>query len=201
MRVIVSQTAFDAARSINAMKIEELSLKNFKVFKNIRIANLPNMAVFLGANGTGKSTLLDVFGFLHDALKDNVKTALLKRGGYKEVISRNETGPIEIEIKFRTEPDEPLVTYELYIGLNELGLPIVTRERLKYRRGQKGAPWHFLDFSNGAGAAIVNESEYGLEGVTEQREEQKLDSPDILAIKGLGQFQKFKQVAALRRLI
>jgi predicted ATPase len=28
-----------------------------------------------------------------------------------------------------------------------------------------------------------------------------LDSPDILAIKGLGQFQKFKQVAAFRRLI
>lgn len=26
---------------------------------------------------------------------------MLKRGGYKEVISRNETGPIEIEIKFR----------------------------------------------------------------------------------------------------
>ena len=201
MRVIVSQTAFDAARSINAMKIEELSLKNFKVFKNIRIANLPNMAVFLGANGTGKSTLLDVFGFLHDALKDNVKTALLKRGGYKEVISRNETGPIEIEIKFRTEPDEPLVTYELHIGLNERGLPTVTQEILKYRRGLKGKQWNILDFSNGAGTVIINESEYGLEGAEEQREEQKLDSPDILAIKGLGQFQKFKQVAALRRLI
>ncbi|MHB8127316.1 MAG: hypothetical protein ACYDEJ_17175 [Desulfitobacteriaceae bacterium] len=72
----------------------------------------------------------------------------------------------------------------------------MTRERLKYRRGQKGKPWHFLDFSNGTGTAIINESEYGLEGVEEQREEQKLDSPDILAIKGLGQFQKFKQVAA-----
>ncbi|MFZ3130970.1 MAG: AAA family ATPase [Desulfosporosinus sp.] len=183
------------------MKIEELRLKNFKVFRDIRITNLPDMAVFLGANGTGKSTLFDVFGFLHDSLTDNVKAALLKRGGYKEVISRNETGPIEIEIKFRSEPEDPLVTYELHIGLNEKGFPIVTRERLKYRRGQKGKPWRFLDFSNGSGTAIVNESEYGLVGVEEQREEQKLDSPDILAIKGLGQFQKFRQVAAIRRLI
>ena len=102
------------------------------------------MAVFLGVNGTGKSTLFDVFGFLHDSLTDNVKAALLKRGGYKEVISRNEKGPIETEIKFRTEPEEPLVTYELHIGLSELGLPIVSRERLKYRREQKGKPWHFL---------------------------------------------------------
>ena len=180
------------------MKIEELRLKNFKVFKDIRITNLPDMAVFLGANGTGKSTLFDVFGFLHDSLTDNVKAALLKRGGYKEVISRNEKGPIEIEIKFRTEPEEPLVTYELHIGLSELGLPIVSRERLKYRRGQKGKPWNFLDFSNGTGTAIVNENEYGLKGAKEQREEQKVDSPDILAIKGLGQFQKFSLVAAIR---
>ncbi|HZK85614.1 MAG TPA: AAA family ATPase [Desulfosporosinus sp.] len=183
------------------MKVEELRLKNFKVFQDIRINNLPDMAVFLGANGTGKSTLFDVFGFLHDALTDNVKAALLKRGGFKEVISRNEKGSIEIEIKFRIEPEDPLVTYELHIGLNELGLPIVTRELLKYRRGQNGKPWHFLDFSNGSGTAIVNESDYGLESAQEQREEQKLDSPDILAIKGLGQFQKFKQVAAIRRLI
>lgn len=183
------------------MKVEELRLQNFKVFKDIRITNLPDMAVFLGANGTGKSTLFDVFGFLHDALTDNVKAALLKRGGFKEVISRNEKGPIEIEIKFRNEPEDPLVTYELHIGLNELGLPIVTRELLKYRRGQNGKPWHFLDFSNGSGTAIVNESDYGLESAQEQREEQKLDSPDILAIKGLGQFQKFRQVAAIRRLI
>lgn len=183
------------------MKIEALRLKNYKIFKDFKINDLPDMVVFLGANGSGKSTLFDVFGFLHDALTDNVRAALLKRGGFKEVVSRGQKGPIEIEIKFRPEPDEPLVTYEIHIGLNENGLPIVARELLKYRRGQKGKPWHFLDFSYGTGTAITNESEYGLEGVQEQREEQKLDSPDILAIKGLGQFQKFKQVAAFRRLI
>jgi len=183
------------------MRIEALRLKNYKVFKDLRLADLPKMVVFLGANGSGKSTLFDAFGFLHDALVDNVRAALTKRGGFKEVISRGETGPIEFEIKFRPEPDEPLVTYELHIGLDERGLPIVSKELLKYRRGQKGKPWHFLDFSNGSGTAIINENEYGQQGAEEKREEQKLDSPDILAIKGLGQFQKFKQVAAFRRLI
>jgi len=183
------------------MRIEALRLKNYKVFKDLRLTDLPKMVVFLGANGSGKSTLFDAFGFLHDALVDNVRAALTKRGGFKEVISRGETGPIEFEIKFRPEPDEPLVTYELHIGLDERGLPIVSKELLKYRRGQKGKPWHFLDFSNGSGTAIINENEYGQQGAEEKREEQKLDSPDILAIKGLGQFQKFKQVAAFRRLI
>lgn len=183
------------------MKIEAFRLKNYKIFKDLKLVNLPDMVVFLGANGSGKSTLFDAFGFLHDSLIDNVRAALAKRGGYKEVVSRDQGGPIEFEIKFRPEPGEPLVTYELHIGLDEHGLPVVARELLKYRRGQKGAPWHFLDFSYGSGTAIVNESEYGRQGVQEQREEQKLDSPDILAIKGLGQFQKFKQVSAFRRLI
>ncbi|MFZ7101830.1 MAG: AAA family ATPase [Peptococcaceae bacterium] len=183
------------------MRIEGLRVRNFKIFKDLHLTDLPDLVVILGANGSGKSTLFDVFGFLHDALIDNVRAALTKRGGYKEVISRDQDGPIEFEIKFRPEKEEPLVTYVLHIGLDEKGLPVVAKEVLKYRRGQKGKPWHFLDFSFGSGTAIINESEYGRQGVQEQREEQKLDSPDILAIKGLGQFQKFKQVAAFRRFI
>lgn len=184
-----------------SMKIEALRLKNYKVFKELRLNDLPNMAVFLGANGVGKSTLFDVFGFLHDALINNIRSALMKRGGFKEVISREQKGPIEIEIKFRPEPGEPLVTYELHIDLDKEGVPGVAREILKYRRGGHGKPWHFLDFTFGKGTAIVNEEEYGKEGVQEKREEQMLDSPDILAIKALGQLQKFKQVATFRRLI
>ncbi len=183
------------------MKIESLYIKNYKIFKEVFLRDIPNMAVFLGANGSGKSTLFDVFGFLHDALIDNVRAAIIKRGGYKEVVSRGEKGPIEFEIKFRPKPGEPIVTYGLIIGPDKKGIPVVKREILKYRRGQKGKPWHFLDFSEGTGVAIINEMEYGLPDAEPKREDQKLDSPDILAIKGLGQFQKFPQITAFRRLI
>lgn len=43
------------------MKIESIRLKNFKTFKEIEIADLPSFCVFVGANGTGKST---IFAFL-----------------------------------------------------------------------------------------------------------------------------------------
>lgn len=189
------------------MKIEKIRIKNFKVYQDTEIRDLPNMCVFLGANGSGKSTLFEVFGFLSDALKSNVKIALNKRGGYKEVYSRNGKGDIEIEIKFRN-PDiegskQPLITYELSVGLGEHNMPIVTKEILSYRRGRTGKPFRFLDFTNGKGNAIVNESEFesAKQAFKEQREEQTLDSPDILAIKGLGQFQKFKAISSFRRLL
>lgn len=182
------------------MRIEQLTIENYRVFKHAVLEGLPPLAVFVGANGSGKSTLFDVFGFLRDALKENVHVALARRGGLKEVMSRGAADQqISFEIKFR-EDDGPLVTYELVIG-EEDGQALVLRELLKYRRGGHGRPWHFLDFNRGVGLAVTNEAEYGSPEAKEVREEQRLESPDILAIKGLGQFQRFRVVSQFRRLI
>lgn len=188
------------------MKIEKIKIENFKVYKNVEIANVGNFSVFLGANGAGKSTLFDVFGFLSDALKSNVKVALNKRGGYREVCSRDAQGPITLEIKFRNtelQGNQPLITYHVEISLQEgTTIPVVAKEFLSYRRGQKGKPYRFLDFQYGKGTAITNEDQYTDSlNFKDTREEQTLDSPDILAIKGLGQFQKFKAISAFRRLL
>ncbi|MCC6126887.1 MAG: AAA family ATPase [Pirellulales bacterium] len=187
------------------MRIESIEIKNYRVFKDVQIGDannspLPDLSVFVGANGSGKSTLFDVFGFLRDALIGNVHSALQKRGGFKEVRSRNTDGPIAFEIKFRESSKKPLVTYNLQIDEHD-GRPIVAREILKYRRGSSGQPWHFLDFSNGAGSAITNEMDEVESEQDMQREEQVLESPEILAIKGLGQFQRFLAASAFRRLI
>lgn len=157
------------------------------------------MAVFVGANGSGKSTLFDVFSFLKDALTQNVAVAVQKRGGFRELVSRDATGPIELTVRFR-ESGGRLVTYELKINYDD-GRVVVEREILRYRRGQRGQPWNFVDFSKGVGKAITNESAYGEEGVVEEREDYALDDPSILAIKGLGQFREFRVVSEFRSLI
>jgi len=185
------------------MKIESIRLKNFKAFEDAELTDLPNFCIVVGANGTGKSTIFSVFGFLRDALTTNVTTALMKLGGsrgFQEVRSRNSKGPIEIELKFRADPESPLTTYFLQID-EKKGKAVVEREVLKYRRGSSGQPWHFLNFTRGTGTAVTNE----LDSVTDvkdlQREEQTLKSPDILAVKGLAQFARFPAVVALGNLI
>jgi predicted ATPase len=188
------------------MQVESIRLKNFRAFKDITLRDIPRFCVLVGANGTGKSSLFSVFAFLREAMTSNLTSALGKLGGSRglnEVRSRNTKGPIEIEIKIRTTLSEGrsrLITYELQIDeLN--GRPAVVREVLQYRRGSRGQPWRFLDFSNGTGEAVTNE----LESVTDekhlQREQQTLKSPDILAIKGLAQFERFPAVVALGNLI
>jgi predicted ATPase len=93
-----------------------------------------------------------------------------------------------------------LITYELHID-EEGGRAVVAREILRYRRGSRGQPWRFLDFQRGAGDAVTNELD-SLEDESElTREAQTLKSPDILAIKGLAQFERFPAVVALGDLI
>ena len=186
------------------MKIESIKIKNFKAFKNAEMTDIPRFCVIIGVNGSGKTTLFNVFGFLQDALATNVNTAFHKRGGFSEVISRGCKGNIEFEIKFRakdTHTNNPIITYSLNIA-QENGKAIIDKEILKYRRGAKGQPWEFLNFSKGKGRAVINEQMLNsTEKKDLKREAQSLKSSDILAIKGLAQFEKFPAVIALSDLI
>ena len=184
------------------MKIESIRLKNYKVFRDVHLKDIPSFLVVVGANGSGKSTLFDVFGFLHDCLKGTVRQALDKRGRFREVLSRDaDTDKILIEIQYRMliTGVERLVTYSLEIG-EQKGSPIVQRELLRYKRARYGKPYHFLDFSAGEGYAIINEEDFKKADEDLEREVQKV-SPDTLAIKGLGQFERFKAANAFRQLI
>lgn len=182
------------------MQIEALEIGNYRLFQQAKLIKFPCLSVVIGPNGSGKSTLFDVFTFLKDALAQNVVQAVNRRGGFKELVSRGEKGPISITVKFR-EAAGLLVTYTLRIASDKSGRPYIQRELLKYRRGSHGKPWHFVDFKEGKGTAITNESAYGQQGAKENRKEYDLDDPSVLAIKGLGQFKEFRVVAEFRSLI
>ena len=185
------------------MKIESIRLKNFKLFQDIDMTGIPPFCVVVGANGTGKSTLFQVFGFLKDCLVYNAGASIQSRGGWHELVSRgHETENMVIELQFRMEISkvQRLVTYYLEISHTNNKVE-VAREILRYKRGAAGSPYHFLDFAYGKGRAVVNEDDFNKTEEELTKEQQELDKSDILAIKGLGQFQKFKAANAFRQLI
>ena len=186
------------------MQIESIEIKNYRLFRHAKLSHIARLCVLVGANGTGKSTLLDVFSFLKDALAMNVSKAVSKRGGFKELASRGfATEPIELTLQFRLEitGKERLVTYLLRLEPDSTGRAVVAREILRYKRGASGKPFHFLDFALGEGYAITNEEDFSKPDEDLTREVQALDAPDILAVKGLGQFDRFKAASALRLMI
>ena len=87
----------------SSMQIESIAIRNYRCLRDILLDNLTRMTVVVGANGSGKSSLFDVFTFLKDALTQNVASAVARRGGYRELVSRGQEGPIEITFEVSRE--------------------------------------------------------------------------------------------------
>ena len=177
-------------------RIEYLRVENYRALRNLELKNITPLTVFLGANGSGKSTIFDVFAFLSECFTVGLRKAWDKRGRFRELRTRGQDGPIIIELKYREKSKSPIITYHLAITEGSKG-PYVTEEWLQWRRGRRGKPFRFLDFKNGEGQVITGE----MPDEEDERVNEQLDSSELLAVSTLGQFAKHPRVSALRRFI
>lgn len=177
-------------------RLEYLMVKNYRALKNLELRDITPLTVLLGRNGSGKSTIFDVFAFLSECFTRGLRHAWDSRNRFKELRTRGETGPIVIELKYREAPKTPLRTYHLAINENSKG-PYVQEEWLKWRRYGQGRPFKFLDFKQGSGEVISGEKP----DESEKRIFEELESPDMIAVNTLGQFAKHPRASALRHFI
>jgi len=177
-------------------RIEELSVKNYRALKDLQLKGLTPLTVFLGPNGSGKSTIFDVFAFLSECFSVGLRKAWDKRGRFKELRTRGTDGAILFELKYREKPKSPIITYHLAIEEGKKG-PYVAEEWLQWRRGQRGQPFKFLDFREGTGRVVTGE----MPDEQDQRVDEQLASPEMIAVNTLGQLAKHPRANALRRFI
>lgn len=67
---------------VEDMKIREISIRNFKSLYNVSFEP-GKLNVFIGANGSGKSSVLEAIGVLSAAMTDRVNTNSLQRKGVR----------------------------------------------------------------------------------------------------------------------
>lgn len=176
-------------------RIEYLKVENYRALRAIELAELTPLTVLLGPNGSGKSTVFDVLSFLSECFQNGLRSAWDKRGRARELKTRDQDGPVVIELKYR-EPGYPLITYHLAIDEAGKG-PVVKEEWLQWRRKPQGKPFRFLDYREGRGRAVSGE----VPDEQDARVEVPLKSSDLLAVNALGQFLEHPRVAALREFI
>lgn len=177
--------------------IEYLRVQNYRALHDLELRQVAPLSVFVGPNGSGKSTLFDVFAFLSECFSVGLRKAWDKRGRFKELRSRGQRGPITFDLKYRETREAPLITYHLSIDEGPGG-PFVAEEWLQWRRGrQVGKPFRFLDFRRGSGQVITGE----MPEESDERIDETLTSPEVLAVNTLGQLARNPRVSALRRFI
>jgi predicted ATPase len=192
--------------------LEGIEIKNFRSLKHVTLGrvsfadkqpDLPRLIAVIGSNGVGKSSLLDVFGFLGDCLLEGIESACDKphRGGLERLRTLGQTGPIAFEIRYReTEKARP-ISYTLEIDLDKRGRPMVTRERFRQRRkGQKhGQPYSFLEITRGKGRAWAGQSTDDAEGTASI--DIQLSDTQVLGISVYGALSMHPRISAFKAFL
>jgi hypothetical protein len=99
-----------------------LSLQNWKNFKNVE-TKLSQRVFLIGPNASGKSNLLDVFGFLHDISKvgGGFQHAVNKRGGVSKIRCLAARTKSDIAIDVTLKLDETTWRYRIRFGQKNIG--------------------------------------------------------------------------------
>lgn len=203
-----------APKGREAMAIlEGIQIQNYRALHDVTLGRtisslgepLPRLMAVIGANGVGKSSLLDALGFIGDCLNEGVEAACDKphRGGFERLRTQGQTGPIRLEIRCRENPNSRTIDYTLEIDADKSGRPKVTRERLRQSRdGGKvvGKPYSFLDLKQGKGHVWAGQS-------TDEDKESadktsvQLSDRQVLGVSTLGTLSDHPRISAFRSFL
>ena len=110
-------------KEVSALNIKKLVFKNFKTLEEVSFEP-GRVNVFIGANGSGKTTILEAIGLLCAAMTDRVDNASMQRKGirlsvpglYKSAFSdlRRKAPTINFDVSWRQNEKD----YQYGVNLN-----------------------------------------------------------------------------------
>lgn len=174
-------------------------------YKSIRTALIPlgPLRILIGPNAAGKSNVIDTLRLLSEAVREDVETAVTRRGDLKEVVflaapENQQTFEISLDY-FVPDPSVPTsrsdMTYRVQVGERH-GRPGVSLEELRIKRvrGERGRSKIWFSAKWGKGQALRDTK-------TLAREPFDTGDPGVLALKALGFLDAYPRIRALRRFI
>ena len=87
-----------------AGRIESVHIKGFRSLADVKLDNMPNPMVLLGANGSGKSNVLRFFEMLKEMLHGRLAPFILRQGGADDQLlgGQRQTKQLDTVVWFRT---------------------------------------------------------------------------------------------------
>jgi len=119
---------------------EHITIHGYRRLLSVSLEMRP-LAVMIGANGVGKTSLLEVFSLLAASAKGQLNAKISELGGLNEIMTRDKTQELAFGLQMRVPDHEPL-EYLLHIGSKgqfyEIGV-----ETLEQKNRSKGPSYLF----------------------------------------------------------
>ena len=154
--------------------LEGIRIQNYRALKDVTLGKvfdneipaLTRLLAVIGANGTGKSSLIDAFEFLGDCLREGVQAACDKphRGGFERMRTQGSEEAIRFDLRYRENIQNRPIIYSLYIDCKQNSLAYVSdesllqTESLHHKLRISDSPnFTLLEMKEGVGSAFVGD--------------------------------------------
>lgn len=129
-------------------KINRIKISGFRRLKALDLPMRPFM-VLIGANGVGKTSLLEAFTILSASASGNLNGTLSKFGGIANILTRGKSEELSFIVEMAV-PDHKPLEYELHLTPKDNGYAI-SREILSQKRDgySDSEPFKHIDSSEG----------------------------------------------------
>lgn len=127
-------------------KINRLRVGGFRRLHDVDLEIKPLM-VLIGANGAGKTSLLDAFSLLSASAGARLKEKLASLGGVADILTREKAHSLSLLVDMDVPHHEPL-EYDLSLTPKGVGYAI-SSERLSQKRQGHLQPFKHIDSSDG----------------------------------------------------
>ena len=129
------------------MKITSLRARNYRSIRK-QTFDFDALNMFIGANASGKSTILDALRFLHDGAKRGFEAAVAMRGGMIHMAWKGQRfQTIELAVSL-TDGSR---NYEWKVRLERQGYDFIVEERVDARLTKSDPPTNYLESKAGHG--------------------------------------------------
>jgi len=106
----------------SSTRFGQLSIEGFRRLRNVRLSLRP-LSVMIGANGTGKTSVLDVLSLLASSAQGNLSSAISELGGLANVLTYDKAQELGLGITMEVPGYDPL-EYSLRLRPQGVGYAI-----------------------------------------------------------------------------
>jgi predicted ATPase len=123
-------------------RFEELSIRGFRRLYDVKL-NLRPLSVMIGANGTGKTSMLDVLSLLAKSAEGKLSSSISELAGLPSILTYDRADELRFDISM-TVPDNQPLKYTLKLKPQAAAYAI-TEERLSQQRYGHSGPFLHID--------------------------------------------------------
>ena len=126
-------------------KINRVRIRGFRRLRDVDLSVRPFM-VLIGANGVGKTSLLDAFALLSASASGKLNNTLSQLGGLTSLLTRGKSEELSLVVDMEVPGHKPL-EYEVHLGPKGTGHSI-SKEILSQGREGYPQPFKHIDSSD-----------------------------------------------------